>query len=189
MYLCHLYSPFPLFFLSLLLELKSTQSGRWIAYRQKTLVTRGFNVTYVWHNLPWAISLGMTSAICLWKPIRRFFFKRQKLLHLHHLPPLEQFCCLQGYPGKHEHARKNVALTDWEWGAVCEPCEHVCMYLDKRGRCGPFVLKGSSPWKWPISHCHCARRGWARWYWGGDKPGLPRILIVRDDPTAAAHPV
>lgn len=40
------------------------------------------------------------------------FFKRQKLLHLHHLPPLEQFCGLQGYPGKYECARKNVALTD-----------------------------------------------------------------------------
>ena len=79
MYLCHLYSPFPLFFLSLLLELKSTQSGRWIAYRQKTLVTRGFNVTYIWHNLPWAISLGMTNAICLWKPIRRFFFLKTEI--------------------------------------------------------------------------------------------------------------
>ena len=71
---------------------------------------------------------------------------------------------------------------------MCEPCEHMCVYLDKRGRCGPFVLKGSSPWKWPISHCHCARRGWGRWYWGGDKPGLPRILIVRDDPHSCCTP-
>ena len=54
------------------------------------------------------------------------FLKRQKLLHLHHLPPLEQFCCLQGYPGKYESSTREHGMTDRARRCVCEPCEHVC---------------------------------------------------------------
>lgn len=63
-----------------LAELKSTLSGRWIAYRQKVLVTQGFSMTWIWHNLPWAVSLGMTNVVCLWNPIKRFFFLKTEIV-------------------------------------------------------------------------------------------------------------
>lgn len=145
-YLCHLYSSFPLFFLSLLLELKSTQSGRWIAYRQKTLVTWGFSMTCIWHNLPWAISLGMTNAVCLWKPIKRFFKKTETAPSALSASTWADLL----FARLSRKIRKRQKRT-WRWQTVgevlcvCATWACVCVYLDTRGRCGPSVLKGSSP--------------------------------------------
>lgn len=60
--------------LSLALELKSTLSGRWLPTGE-VLVTWGFSMTCIWHNLPWTVSLGMTNVLSLSKPLRRYFFK------------------------------------------------------------------------------------------------------------------
>jgi hypothetical protein len=77
----YVYYPYSLFFLSL--ELKSTLSGRWIAYRQKVLVTWGFSMTCIWHNLSRTISLGMMkyascqSVMCLRAHKEILFFKER----------------------------------------------------------------------------------------------------------------
>lgn len=70
---------------SLALELKSTLSGRWIAYRQKVLVTQGFGLNCIWHNSPWAVSLGMTNVVYLWKPRKWFFFLKTEIVPF--IPP------------------------------------------------------------------------------------------------------
>ena len=144
-------------------------------------------MTCVWHNLPWAISLGMTNAVYLCKP-QVEFFKRQRLFLLHHLPTFEQFCCLQGYPGKYEIAKKHVALTDWE-RVFCGMfvCVSVCVPLQE-GALWFLCSKEQLSLEVANQSLSLQEEEVGEVVVGWDMPSLPRILIVQDDPHSCCTP-